>query len=178
MIEILWPWKGCFFFFFLTLRKWLSKRRTPLLEIPDRIDLLWHLEFQSDSSKIASATKTFIMWSKQPFHCLLACVTEMASHSAGFTLATDIQVTLRDPEGISQVRWNQWKLQVRLYSNLVPLPNTPVCFGTRARPLQKSSLPQISTQASQVFFFLRLFLCLDFTLIIAWTFFQVKRQSQ
>lgn len=93
------------------------------------------------------------MWSKQPFHCLLACVTEMASHSAGFTLATDIQVTLRDPEGISQVRWNQWKLQVRLYSNLVPLPNTPVCFGTRARPLQKSSLPQISTQASQVFFF-------------------------
>lgn len=135
--------KGCLFLFPPTLRKLLSKRRTPLLEIPDRIDLLWHLEFQSDSSKIASATKTFKMWSKQPFPLLLACVTEMASHSAGFTLATDIQVTRRDPGGISQVRWNQWKLRVRLYSNLVALPNPPVCSGTRARPLLKPSLPQV-----------------------------------
>lgn len=43
----------------------------------------------------------------------------MALHSAGFTLATDIQVTLRDP----------WKLQIRRYSDLLPLPNTPLCFG-------------------------------------------------
>lgn len=63
MVEIIWPWKG---FFSSYIKKVAFKRRTPLLEIPDRIDLLWHLEFQSDSSKIASATKTFKMWSKQP----------------------------------------------------------------------------------------------------------------
>lgn len=36
-------------------------------------------------------------------------VTEMASDSAGFTLATDIQVTLIDPEGISQVKTGKMK---------------------------------------------------------------------
>lgn len=39
------------------------KKDLYLWEIPDRIDLFWHLEFQSDSFKIVSATKTFHMWS-------------------------------------------------------------------------------------------------------------------
>lgn len=59
-------------------------------------------------------------------------------------------MTRRDPEGFSQVRWNQWKLQVDVYNNLV-LPNTPVCFGTRAWPQQKPSLPQVNTQAFFLF---------------------------
>lgn len=95
------------FLFFLTLKKnGFQKVRTPLLEIPDRIDLLWPLEFQSDISKIASATKTFKMWSKQPSIVVGVCNRD------GFlrvSLATDIQVTQGDPGGISQAKGEEMK---------------------------------------------------------------------
>lgn len=142
VIKIFCPWKGTPFFSYI--KKVAFKRHTPVLETPDRIDLV-HLKFQSDSSENYFWNQNLrdVVQAAPPL--LLACVTEMASHSAGFS---DIQVTLKDPQGISQVGWNQWKPQIKVYSSLPVLPNTPKCFRERARTPQKPSLPRISVQAS------------------------------
>ena len=130
--------------FFLTFRKWLSKDAHPSQKFLTELTH-WHLEFQSDSFKIVSATKTFNMWSKQPFHCCW-CVTEMALDSAGFTSVYRYPSDRDRSLGVYLKSWSQWKLQAQFYGNLVP--NAPECFGTWTWPLQKPTLPQITAQAS------------------------------